>query len=313
MRNTYLLIREIRVHDANAMSSPLTVGFPAVTSFLGFMHALERNIRHNPAMQDITMKELAIACHEFQLKTFQKRNGKQLVINTKNPQHDTAKLGKPPSRTPEPRADMTVSLLINLGKSVSDLDEDREEFLHTVETNLCQMKLAGGDILGFAPFEYSDGKEKQESGVRCSGLLDLTGDKVSTRKGLRSLMPGFVLVERRDILQESKDTLDGFLDALSVHYAYEEANGAWAASRAQAGWIVPIAVGFKGLAQLGKVMNQRDPNKPHRFAEPILTLGEFKIPYHFRTLKGIMWHYQYKNENLYLCTNAVDVREEGVD
>lgn len=304
MKNTYLLIREIQIHDANAMSSPITVGFPSMTSLAGFVHALERNIHRNPELQKIEMKELAVSCHKFRLKAYRKTDGEWLASSTKNPATDHKKLEKNPTRTPEARADLTVSLLINLGSSISLQNKERDALLQTVERNLNRMRIAGGDILNFHPFLYS-GSRREKTNPNPSRLLDLSeDDAAAVRKGLHSLMPGFVLVERRDILQSSQDRLDTMLDALSVHYTCREGSAAWEAGRKYAGWIVPIAVGFKGLTPIGKVQNQRDPDTLHRFAEPILTMGEFKMPYHFSTLSEIMWHYQYKNENLYLCVNA---------
>ena len=70
------------------------------------------------------------------------------------------------------------------------------------------------------------------------------------------------------------------------------------------GWLVPIAVGFRGISELGKVKNQRDITKPHRFVEPIVTLGEFKLPYRVTSIDEIMWHYEYESDgNFYLCVN----------
>ena len=43
----------------------------------------------------------------------------------------------------------------------------------------------------------------------------------------------------------------------------------WEASRLQAGWLVPIAVGFQGISPLGLAQNQRDAATPHRFAESV--------------------------------------------
>ena len=40
-----LVIPNLRVQNANAISSPLTHGFPSVTAFLGLMWALERKTR----------------------------------------------------------------------------------------------------------------------------------------------------------------------------------------------------------------------------------------------------------------------------
>ena len=41
-----LLIPNIKIHNANALSSPYTIGFPAMTAWLGFMHSLERKLQN---------------------------------------------------------------------------------------------------------------------------------------------------------------------------------------------------------------------------------------------------------------------------
>ncbi|URE77392.1 type I-F CRISPR-associated protein Csy2 [Providencia stuartii] len=40
-----LKLPHLKVHNANALSSPFTIGFPAMTAWLGFMHALELKLR----------------------------------------------------------------------------------------------------------------------------------------------------------------------------------------------------------------------------------------------------------------------------
>ena len=40
-----LVLPHLKVHNANAVSSPLTHGFPSMTAFLGLMWALERKTR----------------------------------------------------------------------------------------------------------------------------------------------------------------------------------------------------------------------------------------------------------------------------
>ncbi len=42
-----LLIPRIKIHNANALSSPYTIGFPAMTAWLGAVHALERKMKAN--------------------------------------------------------------------------------------------------------------------------------------------------------------------------------------------------------------------------------------------------------------------------
>ena len=109
---TYLLLRQVKIHNANAFSSPLTIGFPAMTAWLGAMHALERKLRRNEALSSIRLKKLAVSCHDFDLQTY-KGPGDYVnsVIITSNP------LRKNGERSPfieEARAHLTVSLLIEV-------------------------------------------------------------------------------------------------------------------------------------------------------------------------------------------------------
>lgn len=42
--NNLLVLPRLRVQNANAISSPMTWGFPAMSAFVGMMHALERKL-----------------------------------------------------------------------------------------------------------------------------------------------------------------------------------------------------------------------------------------------------------------------------
>lgn len=303
--STYLLIRKMRIHNANALSSPMTIGFPAMTAWLGFMHALERRISAHPAFEKVRMKELAVSCHALNLQTYREDGGfVRSVISTANPLRKKGSGFERPPFIEEARVHLIVSLLIRF-EGISSDDETRDSFIQTMQNELPLMKLAGGDILDVAPFILPSEAEKKKI-FHSSRLMDLGEDEHSARKAFRCLMPGYVLIERRDVLQDrGGSSLDALLDVLSMHYAYQEESDSWEFSpRPEKGWLIPIAVGFKGLTPLGKVKNQRDPDTPHRFAEPVLTLGEFKMPYHFDSIHEMMWHYQYEEEkNLYLCVN----------
>ena len=40
-----LLVPRLHIHNANALSSPFTIGFPAMTAWLGAVHALQRKLK----------------------------------------------------------------------------------------------------------------------------------------------------------------------------------------------------------------------------------------------------------------------------
>jgi CRISPR-associated protein Csy2 len=63
-----------------------------------------------------------------------------------------------------------------------------------------------------------------------------------------------------------------------------------------------LAVGFQGISELGEAQNARDTTTPHRFAESVVTLGEFKMPHRLESLDEMMWRYRYlADKDLYLC------------
>ena len=105
-------------------------------------------------------------------------------------------------------------------------------------------------------------------------------------------------------MESGSDAIDALLEYLSLHHSCEEQDEkvVWKSERKTSGWLVPIAVGFQGISELGVAKNQRDPNTPHRFAESVVTLGEFKMPYKITSIDEILWQYSYDKENaLYLC------------
>jgi len=148
-------------------------------------------------------------------------------------------------------------------------------------------------------------------------VLDGSKEEAQT-KLMRSLMPGFALVERRELMQhameQGSDALDAMLEYMTVHHTCkqdDDGNVSWKSQRKtntngdRPGWIVPIATGFQGISELGEAKNQRDPEVPHRFAESVVTLGEFKMAHRIKQLDEVLWHYHTDLDlNLYLCQQS---------
>ena len=282
-----LLIPQLKIHNANALSSPYTIGFPAMSAWLGATHALERKLK-NSDFDAVRFKSMAVVCHKIDLQTHRGEGDYvHSIIGTGNP---LDKNGNRPSFIEEARCHLTVSLVIEY--SGLDVDE-RDEFIAHISSLLYSgMKLASGDILGFN--EPSVQKITDEKGLR---------------KITRALMPGHCLIERRDLMTQAmdagQDAIDSLLDYLKVTHRSEmdeKEKVSWASRRKEKGWIVPIATGFHGITELGHAENQRDAETPHRFAESIVTLGEFVMPYRINDLDNMLWHYHADLENnLYLC------------
>lgn len=289
-----LLIPNIKIHNANGLSSPYTIGFPAMTAWLGFMHALERKLR-NTAFKDVKFKGIIVSCLDLDLQTYKGRG--DYVHSIKATGNPLDKSGKRPSFIEEARCDMEVTLAIEAELGVIDYDK----FTQLVDKTLHTMKLASGDIISFKPSKH------------------LEVDNHKPRALTKYLMPGFCLVTRQDLMKtsmsEGKDAMDAMLDYLKTTTDVEIDDNHKIIKRQttkkEKGWIVPIAIGYQGISELEALKNARDATTPHRFAESVVTLGEFKMPYHFESVDEMIWRYQeYQGDDLYLCKNDYSIKNE---
>lgn len=292
MMNTYILLPHIKIHNANAMSSPWIVGFPAMTAWLGAVHALERKLHAAGVDETVHFPATGIVCHHADLQVYHGQGFRDLISITANPLRKKGKDFERPPFIAEVRIDLDVSLLIK----VEGLDpDDADSLKESIMEQLPGMKMAAGDIVksGTVSLHYPSTESEE-------------------RKLLCRMMPGYACIERKDLLtayeEKGMDSLDAMLTLLGVHqHAELDEEGdvrKWHFSRVEPGWLVPLAVGFKGISPLGNVKNQRDAAYPHQFAESIATLGEFKMVHRFHSIQDILWHYEYHSDSdLYVCKN----------
>lgn len=303
MNNSMNLIKlsHLKVHNANALSSPFTIGFPAMTAWLGFMHALELKLR-KIGFLELQLESIAVISHECNLQTYKGSSDfVSSIVGTGNP---LDKEGNRSAFIEEARCHLDVSLLIEF----SDRNDEYgnvltdKSIVDRIYELIPMMKLAGGDILSvdLPQMHY----------------LPANDDMGKYRRSLfNSLMPGYALIERRDLMvsamEDGQDAMDALLDYVTVHNQCVEVDSQnesknkhyeWKVQRKTAGWIVPIATGYQGISPLGQAKNQRDPNVPHRFAESLVTLGQFVMVNKIGHPNEILWKYSNNLENsLYLC------------
>lgn len=292
-----LLLPHIKVQNANALSSPFTIGFPAMTAWLGAVHALQRKVNAS-GFQNVNFDKTAVVSHDMNLQTkIGQGDFVQSIIVPKRPPSTKKELtdfnaGSAPSFIEEARCHLDVSLLIEYLRIDRD---DEEALIERVNHYLSgSMKIAGGDILSFQKPTLHRIEE---------------GNDTELHRLTRKLMPGYAIIERRelmiDAMEQDQDAMDALLDCLAVHHSCEQDDAGdvvWTSQRKTSGWIVPIATGFYGVTELGQANNQRDPDTPHRFAESVVTLGEFRMPHRIHKLDEILWcYYTDLEKNLYLC------------
>jgi CRISPR-associated protein Csy2 len=305
--NGLILLPRLQVQNANAISGPLSWGFPSPTAFVGFAHALERRL-----FQEIEkgFGGVGIVCHHFDPQVSRPAGKRTQVLKlTRNP---LARDGKSASIVEEGRAHMEVSLLIAL---YDDIDSDEQSwFAQRVMEAAHAMRLAGGSIL-----PQRSGRRYEAEYISLSPAL--SERMITYRRLTRRLLPGFMLIQREDKLAEHLDkmrrtgkgrhALDALLDLSRINYepdqpGLESPDERQWGIRKHSGWLVPIPVGYARISPLyssGEVRNSRDSETPVCFVESLYSLGEWMSPHRVGDLENALWVRQEDVENgVYLCT-----------
>jgi CRISPR-associated protein Csy2 len=310
--NHLLVLPHLRVQNANAVSSPLTHGFPSVTAFLGQMWALERKTR--AAGLDLAFKAVGMVCHAHQEQVTEGGFVKSFRL-TRNP---IDKDGSTAAIVEEGRIHLELSLVFAM-RSESWSHKSQEEIgsdIAQVSALLAGMRIAGGSVLPAAQPKRS---RYQPFHINLTGTED--DQQKEFRKARMRLLPGFALVARDDLLdtrwaqlRQSNDKatrLDAWLSLSRINRHYQlgekEGKGQWQHDRKGLGWIVPIPVGYGALGELhppGSVRNARDAGTPFRFVESLYSVGEWISPHRLQSPRQLLWYADSQPENdLYRCRN----------
>ena len=272
-----------------------------MTAWLGMIHALQRQLQKNEVLRKISLPRMGISCHACDMQIFSDRdNYYGYLIGTANPLKKSKKTGEfeRPPFVEEARCHLEISLLVEVAGLEGGLEET---FLQAVCQELPRLKAAGGDII----LQAGECEQWQVITVR-------DDDEQAERPIKRLLMPGYVLKERQDLMKPvaGRDALDNLLGALQVEYTVDKDKEGkvtgWQRKKVLAdGWLVPIAVGFRDLSGKIKVEGQRSYDYEHHFVEPLVTIGEFFMPYRLESLREMLWEYVYEAaDGLYLCHNV---------
>lgn len=296
----------LRVQNANAISSPLTWGFPPPSAFTGFVHALSRGL----AGAALSMDGVAIVCHRFEPQVSTPSGKRTKVFHlTRNP---GGREGKPQAIVEEARAHLEVSLLIGLNGDGLQSGQPLERIAPMIAEFATAMRLAGGSIV-----------PQLEAPLRKRPQIyiwpgDSHGERKLTRRLQRKLLPGFALVSREGMLESRLNqirafsseatTLDALLDLSSLNFdppPEGQEDGEWSIRR-KPGWLVPIPAGYNALSDLyppGVVQNTRDRETPFRFVEGVYTLGQWLSPHRVDDIRQLLWEHRANPETgEYICT-----------
>lgn len=325
-----LVLPRIRVQNANAISSPITWGFPAITAFTGLMTALERCLGRDAGIE---LHGVGVVCHSFEAQVTTSGFTRAFHL-TRNP---VLQDGSTAGIVEEGRVHLEVTLVFDARLSDAQRGEaERAALAERVAHELAGMRLAGGSVMPALPnAARRPGRPTLE--LVPDGWQDEAADAArdNHRKWFRRLsrrwLPGFALVSRDDLLrdrlaamrtaQPDASALDAWLD-LSRWNSRAVERPAKAGSDQPAtvewvndprpGWTVPIPVGFAALSKLhdaGTVSGARDMRTPFRFVETVWSVGQWVSPHRLKHLSDLVWapdndHGSPDEKGLYRCVNA---------
>jgi len=176
----FILIDHLKVQNANAVAG-FTWGFPAITNFLGFVHNLGRKLANEEKFQDITLAGCAVIAHEHNVHTY--GSHERMFTQSRNPPYLPShnKAATPPV-IEEGKMNMTVSLLIGCEGNIGNRADIFQQWLK----NACLLqRLAGGTILDMADVSFFAPQDQRDV-------------RIITRR----LLPGFVLIDRSQYLED---------------------------------------------------------------------------------------------------------------
>lgn len=324
----YLVLSHIDIQNANSIAG-LTWGFPAITHFLGFTHALNRKLSiHYGGEYNSELTGCAVISHHFENKVYQPKQYADFeFLQSKNPPVLAKHKSASPPIIEEGKMNLTVSLVIELDTSLALTIDKIKELEQNVLTLCYRMHLAGGTILDIKKAKLLSASTQEQHIAMLRKIKHLT-------------MPGFVLLDRRDYLHnyyeellvsykadknaaDEPQLLDAWLDFVALKYKAvpqrsedqsepdENTPANWHyITKPNPGYLVPLMTGYKAISELykaGTVLNTRDEVTPSRFVEAIHSIGEWKGIHNLNVVSDTIWRYE-QEEQWYLCkqhSNAV--------
>ncbi|PRD67989.1 type I-F CRISPR-associated protein Csy2 [Malikia spinosa] len=320
--NGVLVVPRLRIQNANAISSPLTWGAPAMSALLGTMQSIERSLG---AELGLSFNGVGVICHGYEAQTTEGGYTRAFRL-MRNPVN---KDGSSASIVEEGRMHLDLSLVFGVWGEVVGSDEvTRQRVAQAVADRLAGMRVAGGSVMPAWPRSAGGPTARQKH----PQLLALAPDEAVQAKAFRQWrlrwLPGFALVSRDDLLlahhaklkatQPGSSLLDAWLDLSRLNHHAQRSVSAhpqtgepvetvtWQHDRT-AGWIVPIPVGYAALSQLyspGEVTGTRDHNTPFRFVESVYSLGQWISPHRLSRVNDLLWYADHDPDaGLYRCRN----------
>ncbi len=297
-----LILPHLRVQNANAISSPMTWGFPAMSAFVGLMQALERRL---PEHLKLEFQSVGVICHDYQTQATRGGFTRSFHL-TRNP---VDKAGNTAAIVEEGRTHLEITLVFAVaGEACYGAKQEREQAAREVAEIVSGMRIAGGSVVPAPLGEASRQRPWLEP-------LDDDAEAraLQFRKLRRRWLPGFALVCRDDLLTKrlaemreqapEATALDAWLDLARLNHECRltqtenkagelEEEVSWEIRRPP-GWLVPIPVGYGAISRRfepGEVASARDATIPFRFVESLYSIGQWVSPHRLTRSEDLLWY-----------------------
>nr|WP_320136059.1 type I-F CRISPR-associated protein Csy2 [uncultured Amphritea sp.] len=312
----YLVLSRIKIQNANTIAG-FTWGFPAITSFLGFTHALNRKLSDSyNGDYPCELTGCMVVANKVDNKVYRPKAFADFeFIQSKTPPVLAKHKSSSPPIIEEGKVNLTVSLVLELDKPLSLTSDKNAELERYIESLCRSMRIAGGVVLDLAKVKLLSASTEEQH-------------RTLINKVKRLCMPGFVLKDRSDDLQQRVEEitsqsdaklpqpiLNAWLDFSALKSVAqpklkegqtqpdEQTDASWGYQPKAKGYLVPLMVGYKAISDVhdaGQVENTRDPDTPACFVEAIHSIGEWVSMHRVRNLDEFIWCYHQQDE-WYLC------------
>jgi len=249
-----------------------------------------------------------------------------VFAQSKNPPILRKHASSTPPIVEEGKMSMSVSLIMECPNFMISRQAEIGVFKQQLISLAFQHRLAGGSIQRIQSVHVLTEKNHSEE------------QKKQMRQIKRLLLPGFVLMERTNLLAEyyqqekqsnpDAEFIDAWLDFSAMKYQAkpllneneqepnEKTKAEWIRlDKPAKGWLVPITNGYKGIGPLyppGDVANTRDPDYPFCFVEAVHGLGEWRSLHRIQHVSDILWQYHY-GPDWYLCRQGQPFTDQSTE
>lgn len=323
----YLLFERVRIQAANAVSGPLSYGFPALNGFLGAIHALNRKLPDN---LPIRLGGVLIASHDCDVQAFQADSYSDATfIQSRNP---LKRNGETASIIEEGKVHLTVSLVVEVFGNINDIEPQADALAAQLRNLLYRQRIAGGSVVNINACKLYPVHQSADVRRRLLPAFVLMHADNKLEILTEELKTGICHTKGRGRLKALQDehgnpiatglpanpeatALDALL-ATALFYRQPQHNDTWQhlSIKSRHGWIVPLPLGYQAISPLfaaGLMQHNRNPEYPSRYAETVYGLGEWIFPTKLpETFECCFWRYAPPQENLYLISQNTNYQGE---